>query len=427
MKKMEYCFNIGDSFNIGISSFLVLDRKIENIENKKNKCGKSKIKTYFCECKECHKKTWRREKQIKSDMKNKKFGCHKCSGAKKFLNKNNSIAIVRPELVKYFKNKEDAYNITEHSGQKKIFICPYCNKYEKELEVKQVSRDGYVSCPYCGDGISYPNKFGINFLSQLDIENLENEFSDDWTLGKRYDFSFFYKQKHYLVEMDGEIHYRNSYRRNVDIIEKNDHLKDDIAKKNNCILIRIDCLRSDFNYIKNSILNSEFAELFNLESINWELIRENCISNLFRKVCDYYNDNPNSTLKDLSQKFKLHEATIRKYLKRGNDLNFVNYQDKLTKFKDNYKKVINLRNNTNLTIKEISEKVGINDFLVRSYIKDAGKKGYLLDDRTDIERRHDYILKVVKENPNLTNIALSKIANCNPITITKYKEELKYA
>lgn len=65
----------------------------------------------------------------------------------------NDIATTRPDLIKYFKHKEDAYKYTSGSEKYVDVICPECG-YKDNIRISNLSRFGF-SCNGC-----YEKKYG---------------------------------------------------------------------------------------------------------------------------------------------------------------------------------------------------------------------------------------------------------------------------
>ena len=111
-----------------------------------------------------------------------------------------------------------------------------------------------------------------------------------------------------------------------------DNYKDKLAKEHGLKVIRIDCdyynIKNRFDYIKNNIINSKLNEIFNLNDINWYEIDKKSENNKVKIVCEYKNQNENLTSKDIGDKLKLNRSTVIKYLKKGNELGWCNYDPK---------------------------------------------------------------------------------------------------
>ena len=256
-------------------------------------------------------------------------GCPICVG-KDCVAGINDIATKRPDLIKYFVDKEDATRYTTGSGQRLIFKCPDCGQ-EKEMTISVLTCSGF-SCDICSDSISYPNKYMRGFLSQLPVENVDYEYSPEWIKPLRYDGYFEYNGQSYIMEMDGALgHGKSKYGSKEKDIEglKKDKYKESMARQHNIKVIRIDCEVSESDYISNNIINSELVDIFDLSSIDWNKCNEFATKNIVKEVCDYFNKtnlNPSTIAKVL----KLGNNTVRRYLKRGTELGWCNYQPNST-------------------------------------------------------------------------------------------------
>lgn len=177
----------------------------------------------------------------------------------------------------------------------------------------------------CHDGKTFPNKFIYGLAEELkrtgQIKNFKDEFKID---GKFYDMCF--NDENVLIEMDSGINHGNviqKHKPNEFIPVKvfvNDMKKDEIAKSNNYKIIRIDCFKSEFDYIKNNIEESELSTLFDLSIIEWNNVLKLCTTNLIKEVCNYKKEHPDASVSEIVPLFNLSDVSIRKYLKMGNSL-----------------------------------------------------------------------------------------------------------
>lgn len=251
-------------------------------------------------------------------------GCPMCSGHKLIIG-HNDIATLRPDLIKYFKTEDEAKEFTVYSNKYADLICPYCG-HHKNMLIEHLSKTGFA-CPICGDGVSYPNKFCRQVLKQLPIKNLQCEYSSDWTESYLYDNYFEYDGIKYILEADGLQHFKHTSKfwQSFDEIRRTDEIKTQLAINNGCVVIRIDCSKSEMRYIKNSILNSQLSHIFDLSNINWVVCEEESRSSLIYDVCNFYNNMNNKKIKEIAEIFNLSDVTIRKYLRVGTSLNMCNY------------------------------------------------------------------------------------------------------
>ena len=107
-------------------------------------------------------------------------GCLCCRG--EIIKKGfNTLGDLRPDLIKYFEDKSDAYKFALRSNQKVNLICPDCGE-RKIMSVNNLVVRGF-SCRICGDGVSYPNKILRAFLKVFSskVDNFEFEKSFNWS------------------------------------------------------------------------------------------------------------------------------------------------------------------------------------------------------------------------------------------------------
>lgn len=230
----------------------------------------------------------------------------------------NDVATTRPDLVKYFKNKDDAYKYGHGMTKKLIFVCPDCG-HEKELKIEILAREGF-GCPCCGDGVSYPNKFIRSFIRQLNVVNVCFEYSPDWAKKYFYDCYFEYNGKKYIIEVDGQQHFKRSsnFEMTLEEVQERDKEKAYLAEENDCILIRIDAQKSNKDYILHQIKSGLLSKLFYLSEIDWEKCDLDATSNLAKEVCLYAEKTMPDKYKDICQKFDIKcDTTIRDYLRQG--------------------------------------------------------------------------------------------------------------
>ena len=239
----------------------------------------------------------------------------------------NDISTTHPYLIKYFNNIEDAYKYSICSAKRVDFKCLDCGNIIN-IPISQFSTDG-LSCPKCGDGISYPNKFIFNILEQLKI-NFTIEKIFEWSHNKRYDF--YMPKLKCIIEAHGEQHYKETtLGRSLKEEQENDKLKQQLALKNGIKhYIVLDCRKSELEWIKESVINSKLLALFNFveSDIDWLNCHELSLKNILKMVCNDYN-NGNYNVEELSKKYKRHKSAIVKYLKKGNLFNWCNYDSEL--------------------------------------------------------------------------------------------------
>lgn len=265
----------------------------------------------------------------------KEWKCNNCNTNKntRNINKNNLWA-KNIELAKLLANPEDGYKYSHGSKIKVDWKCPDCGNIIKDKGINTVNKQG-LSCSICGDKISYPEKLMANILKELNI-NFYTEKYFDWCVFKlknknykcRYDFVFEYNNQNYIIETDGglghgnEPHSKSEYTKEELIYV--DKMKDKLAKENNYKLIRIKCYPSNFEYIKNSVMNSDMNILFDLSKIDWNECNKNSLKSKVIAACELWNSGIKST-KQIGNILKLHKEAISGYLKRCSKIGLCDY------------------------------------------------------------------------------------------------------
>jgi len=270
---------------------------------------------------------------------NRKQGCNVCCiPSKKILIGYNDIWTTNPLLASLFVDVKDGYKHTENSNKKTNFKCPNCGNIIKNIRIYTVCRRG-LACRKCDDKISYAEKFMYNVLEQLLGDNFNSQKIFEWSKNKKYDF--YIPNIKTIIETHGNQHYKEEFgrmgkkARNLEQEKNNDLKKKELALKNGIEennYIIIDCRKSELEYIKNNVLNSKLAKLYDLSKIEWNDVEKYALSNLVKRACELWNSGIESTI-EIGKIMKMHYKTIRSYLKKGSIINWCNYDVKVSKEK----------------------------------------------------------------------------------------------
>lgn len=252
------------------------------------------------------------------------FNCIQC----------NSIFETHPELIKYFVNIEDTkkYSFGAHSIVK--MKCPNCG-FIKDTSINKFTTQGF-SCKQCGDGISYPEKFMHNVLDQLGIDFQTQLSKTTFKWCKDYKYDFYIPSSNTIIETHGKQHYEQSGKNWSPFEEtrQNDELKMQLAIANGIDkYIIIDCRKSELKFIKRNILSSIINELFDITNTDWIKCNDYACSSLIKTICDLWN-NDNRDIQKIADDLKINRATVNRYLKQGNELNWCKYNSEEIRVKN---------------------------------------------------------------------------------------------
>lgn len=322
----------------------------------------------------------------------KGVGCSCCRGLT-VVEGINDIPTTAPWMVKYFQGGyEEAKKYTKSSNKKIYPICPDCGTVKKNKQkIYSINELKSIGCA-CGDvGFSYPEKLMYNILNQFNIEYVM-QYSPEWIKPKRYDF--YIPSKNIIIEMDGGLgHGVSVHNKSTNTIEQTvnvDKYKDEMAIKNGLKVIRIDSIKSNIDYIKNNILNSELTCILDFTNVDWTLCDELSHKNIVKEICTFWNENENISTTGISKKFNISVDTIREYLHKGSRCGWCVYDGQLE------------------LKKAVARQFNIKPYNIEVY-KD-NKLIEVFENFTDLERRSLEVLgcKVYRRSVNIRNNKESK-------------------
>lgn len=314
----DFLFDIGESVRDDGRSMIITDLKRIKGNN-----GKSK-RCYEYKCDKCGYIGIMAESQLIRGV-----GCSCCANRIAVLG-INTIWDTHKWLVDDFGlDEEFAKTHTYGTNEKGLFTCKYCgNKLFKTIT--KVIRDKTIACFCDSNGFSYPEKFLHCLLKQLDLTFISeaNKSLLNWCEGKRYDF--YMPEYNMIIETHGMQHYEEVNRgRTLQEEQENDRIKRELALENGIeYYIELDCRKSDLEYIKIKIMESELSRLFDLSKIDWLKCEEFAISNIYKNICDIRGRNPNYSTVKIQEITGYDYQTVRNALIRGNRLGWCYYDPK---------------------------------------------------------------------------------------------------
>lgn len=300
----KFYFNINDIVRWDDKSIVVLSQYHKNQE-----------KYYMVKCEKCGGRYDVREANIFH-----KRSCPYCNG-KRVLVGFNDIATTNPELKQYMLNQEDAYKYLKYSAKRISWICPICKTIVKNKPISFITYKGF-SCPKCSDGISFPNKFMFNLLSQTNFD-FEKEKSLFGNTSMRYDF--YIEKISTIIEMHGGQHYIDAFGTTYEEVNKRDLEKRKFAINNGIEhYIEIDARKSDFDFIKQNVTDSELSKFIDFSKIDWDICYQDTVKSIIPIVCELWNEGYCNS--EIIEKLPILDiATISKYLNIGNKIGLCNY------------------------------------------------------------------------------------------------------
>ena len=252
----------------------------------------------------------------------KGHSCPYCSG-RRVLKGYNDIATLASWMIPYLSNKDDAYIYGPYSHHYVSMTCPNCGHVMSKI-IKGVYTQGFA-CEMCADTISYPNKFLRAFLKQLPIQNVLFEYSPKWSGNKKFDSYFVYDNNEYIVEMDGDFHYKEHFKHEpLKGVRERDLYKEQMADQHNIKLIRIEARISDVDYLSKNIIESELNSIFDLSNIDWIQCGQFASSNYLKYFCDLYiSEKWNVSAKEIQKYLGISNNTYHKLIRQGTKIGWI--------------------------------------------------------------------------------------------------------
>lgn len=307
----------------------ITDKEYRDNPNNKGK----QLKWYKYKCNKCG---WV-DGWIEESNLNKNIGCSCCANRTAVFGINTIWDTHRWLVDDFGLDEEFSKTHTYGTKDKGLFTCKDCGKINKK-SISDVRYRKSISCS-CGDGFSYPEKFIYNLLIQLNIKFV-TQYSPNYLIppeGKRHrKFSDFYLPDHkVIVEADGGLCHKGGKahgksKRSINEYIEIDEWKDEQHKLHGVETVRVDCRKSDTEYIKNSILNSKLNELFDFNKVDWLKADLYAIkSNKKRESWELYNLNSrNMTMIEMSSILNISYPTFLKYVKDGSKINKCIYNNR---------------------------------------------------------------------------------------------------
>lgn len=317
MRLNDFIYTTGQKINDDNRNLTIIKEHISCNE-------KYRTKAYKCKCNVCGYISIKTESDILRGR-----GCPCCS-SRIVVEGINDIPTTDPWMIPYFQGGyEEAKQYTRQSNKKIRPICPNCGMISnKDVRIYSIFNNHSFGC-YCGDGRSYPNKFMYSLLIQLNYEFID-EYSPDWIKPKRYDF--YIPSRNLIIEMDGALGHGNrvfqNSKRTPEETLKVDNYKNDMVLKHEINIVRIDCKKSDINYISKNIVGSGIFNHEEIKKVSFEKCDEFATSNFAKYVCQYYSQKEYGTAKNVSKDLNISCKAALRYLKQGNKYGWCKYEPK---------------------------------------------------------------------------------------------------
>lgn len=238
----------------------------------------------------------------------------------------NDLWTTHPELAELLLNPEDGYKYSFGSNVLVDWKCLTCGNITLDRSIVHTKNLG-LPCPNCSDSFKMPEKIMYNTLKQLEISTISQK-SFSWSDNKIYDFYFTHNNLNIIIETHGKQHYEETRRKGARTLKEeqaNDQYKYKLAMENGIDkYIVIDCRKSEFDFIKNNIIHSELAEIFDLSNVDWEEINYNSQKSINVEILRLWNEE-DLCCREISAIVNLNEDAVSRILRNYHELGKCEY------------------------------------------------------------------------------------------------------
>lgn len=322
----DFKVGIGDVFKDDKRDLIITDREIRTSIDSKGVSHNFKYYKYTCNiCK--WTEGWIGESHL---LGGKQRGCSCCCGRTAVLG-INTVYDINPWVMDLGVSEEDAKKYTSGNSEDLLEVkCPECGDISLRT-LYSIIRGKTISCKKCGDGRSYPEKVMYGLLKSIEVD-FETEYSPSYLhriennkiSKKRSDF--YIPSLKLIIEMDGGIGHEGGVihkksDKSIEYCIEVDNWKDEQHLKNGISVVRINCFKSEIDYIRENILNSKLSEYINIEEVDWEEINKTAIkTNRLKEVCLLWNNGfPKN---EIANKLNITKSYVNKLINKGVSINW---------------------------------------------------------------------------------------------------------
>lgn len=241
---------------------------------------------------------------------------------------NKKVADYYPELVRFFKNPEEAEKYSIRSDKRVWVKCPDCG-HEHVMIVKNLTRRHY-RCPVCGDGNSFPEKLTLALLDLSGTEYVYHANNKTFPWCGKFIYDFYFPKENIIIETDGAQHSTDCFgfkgAKTLDDEQKNDILKEKLALENGISkVIRIDFRDSDLTICKRNLVNSLLG-LIDFENINWRDVVAKASSSKLRSACEKWEkEKKTKDAAEIAKELGISRDKLVRFLHKGTEAGFCVY------------------------------------------------------------------------------------------------------
>lgn len=231
------------------------------------------------------------------------------------------IAETDPDFALWFAEPQIPRERSRYSHTLADFYCQECGSLVRDKSIHTVYQRKYVPCPYCRDGMSYPERYVNAFLAQLNISFHRQYMVPFEKEGKRshYKYDFYDEPQGILLEVHGLQHFApDVFNRlggwSLEMIQERDREKERFAKEVlHLQYIYLDCRKSEPDWIRKEIISK--LACYPLDGVDWGKVRQDANTSMVLQMIELSKQG--YTQKQIGEKLQVHPSTVCQKLKKA--------------------------------------------------------------------------------------------------------------
>lgn len=267
-----YLYNLGDTFETRHGTMTVVGMLRIQREDKVFR------KHYTLQCEKGHQYDVKEEYLKAGRLRT----CKKCN--------HPPIIDSDPDFAAWFVDPSIPLLRSRGCHDKADFYCQRCGKIVRGKSISNVHKRRQVPCPYCANGVSYPERYMIALLEQLRVPFVHQHtvrFTRDGH-NRNYKYDFYDPERQLVIETHGQQHMEpGAFERlggqTLEMIQQNDAEKEHYATRVlDLKYVALDCRRSDPNWIRREVINK--LSFYPLESVDWYTVQVSASKSLILQL-----------------------------------------------------------------------------------------------------------------------------------------------
>lgn len=274
IRHRPYLYNLGDTFETRHGTMTVVDRTRVQREDQVFR------KQYTLQCEKGHRYGVM-EEYLKSGRLRT---CKKCN--------HPVIMEADPEFAAWFVDQTIPRQRPCGCHDKADFYCQQCGKIVRQKSIKNVHKRRQVPCPYCVNSVSYPERYVMTLLEQMQV-SFVHQYTVRFTQNGRnthYKYDFYDRERGLVIETHGQQHYEPGTFERIGghTLEEIQRIDAEKARYATQVLrlnyVELDCRRSDPNWIRREAVKK--LSFYPLDTVDWEAVRQSANKSVVLQIIE---------------------------------------------------------------------------------------------------------------------------------------------